>query len=74
MLIKPSHSLNKGLLFSIFFMLLGHITSDREAVNDTAVKIDLVWLLGLHEDDFGLVTFLGGEDLVCFCGRDGQGP
>lgn len=73
MLIKPSNSLQKGALLRILLMFFTSIASHRETVHDTTVKINLVWLLGLNEDRLGLVAFLGREDLVGFCGGDGEG-
>jgi hypothetical protein len=52
-------------------MLNARITANREAVHNTAVKIDLVWLLGLNQDGLGLVALLGGEDIVRLGGGDG---
>jgi hypothetical protein len=72
MLIKPSNSLQERALLRILLDLLARVTSHRKAVNDTAVQIDLIRLLGLNEDLLGLVAFLGGEDLVGFCGCDGE--
>ena len=73
MLIKPSNSLKESLLLGILLDLFGEITSHREAMDNTAVKVNLVWLLGLHEDGFRLVALLGWEDLVGFSGCDGEG-
>jgi hypothetical protein len=36
-------------------------------------EVDLIRLLCFNEDCLGFVAFLGGEDLVCFCGGDGEG-
>lgn len=41
-------------------------------MGDAAVQIDLVGLLGLHEQFFRTVTFLGWEDLVGFGCGDGE--
>jgi hypothetical protein len=40
---------------------------------NTREKVDLIRLLCLNEDYLALVAFLGREDLVCFCGGDGEG-
>lgn len=72
MLIKPSNSLQESLLLRILLLLLAQIAANGETVNDTAVKVNLVWLLGLNEDGLGFVALLRGEDLVCFCGCDRQ--
>jgi hypothetical protein len=74
MFIKPSNSLNERLLLSILLVLLAHVATNRETMNDTAVEIDLIRLLGIDEDCFGFVTLLGGEDLVGFGGRDRERP
>jgi len=74
MLIKPSNRLQERALFRILLNLLASIASHGETVDDTTVQINLVRLLGLNENRLGLVTFLGGEDLVRFCGCDGEGP
>ena len=42
-------------------------------MHNTAEQVDLVGLLGLDENFFGLVTLLRGEDGVCFRGGDGEG-
>jgi len=55
-------------------MLNAHITANRKAVDNTTVQVDLVWLLSLNQDCFGLVTLIGGEDLVGLGGGDGEGP
>ena len=72
MLIKPGNGLNKSLLLGKLLMFLRHIASNREAMGDTTEEIDLIWLFGLDEDNFRFVTFLGCEDLVYFCGCDGE--
>ena len=41
-------------------------------MNHSAVQIDLVGLLGLNEDSLRLVALLSWENLVCFCGSDGE--
>ena len=53
-------------------MLLAHITTDREAVSNPRVKIDLIRLFRLNKDRFGFMALLGGEDLVGFSGCDGE--
>jgi hypothetical protein len=73
MLIKPSNSLQERLLLRILLYLLACIASQREAMRNSTVKVDLVWLLGGYEDLFGLVALLGREDGVGFCGGDGDG-
>jgi hypothetical protein len=73
MLVKPGNGLNESLLFSKFLMFLGQITPNRETVHNAAEEIDLVWLLGFHEDGFWLVTFFCGEDLIGFGGCDRKG-
>ena len=42
-------------------------------MHNSTIQVNLVWLLGLNQDFFGLVTLLGGEDLVGFGGGDGEG-
>ena len=74
MLVKPSNSLNERLLLSILLVLLGHVASNRETMNDTAVEIDLIRLLGLDEDCFRLMALLSGKDLIGFGGSDRKRP
>lgn len=39
-------------------------------MHDSAVQVDLIWLLGLDEEFLGSMAFLGGEDVVGFgCGN-----
>ena len=47
--------------------MLVHVASHAEAVNDAAVQVDLIRLLGGFQDLFRFVSFRGCEDLVCFC-------
>jgi hypothetical protein len=64
------HSLQESLLLREFLMLNARITANREAMYNTTVKVDLVWLLRLNQDSLGLVALLGGEDLVRLGGGD----
>jgi hypothetical protein len=73
MLIKPIHSLQESLLLRKFLDLHIQITSNRETMHHTREEVDLIGLLCFNEDCLALVAFLGGEDLVCFCGGDGEG-
>jgi len=71
-LIEPAHSLQERLLLGELLNLLACITPDREPMGHTAVQIDLVRLFGLNEDSLRLVALLSWENLVCFCGSDGE--
>lgn len=72
MLLEPRQGLQESILLCIFGNLVAQLSSNREAVLDTAIQVDLVWETGLLEDDFGFVTLLRGEDLVGLGGGDGK--
>lgn len=73
MLIKPIHSLQESLFLRKLLHLHLHITSNRETMHHAREEVYLIRLLCFNKDCFGFVAFLGGEDLVCFCGGDGEG-
>jgi hypothetical protein len=73
MLIKPIHSLQERLLLRKLLDLHTQIAPNRKTMHYAREEVDLIRLFCLNEDCLGLVAFLGGEDLVCFCGGDGEG-
>jgi hypothetical protein len=70
MLIKPVHSLQKRLLLAKLLDLLARITPNTETMAHTTIQVNLVRLLSLSEDRFGLVAFFGRKDLICLCGSN----
>lgn len=72
-LVEPRDGLVEGLLLGELLVPLGQITANGEAVLDARVQSNLVGQASLEEDLLGLVALLGGEDLVCLGGGDGQG-
>lgn len=77
MLVKPSHSLEKGLLLGKLLNLDAGVAADSEAVRNARVQVDLEGLAGLDEDLLRLVALLSRENGVSLgCGngqRAGQG-
>lgn len=65
-LVEPHNSLAEGLLLGEPEVRVTQVSTDGETVRDTAVKVDLPRLAGLGKGVLGLVTELGGEDLVDF--------
>lgn len=70
MLIKPSNSLEKSLLFCKFLLLDARITTDSEAVLNTAEQIDLPWLVSFLEDPLRIMSQLDCKDGVCLGGAN----
>lgn len=64
MLVEPNDSLAKSLLLSPLLSLVTQVTTDSEAVRDTAEQVDLPRLTSLDQSLLGLVTKLSGEDRV----------
>ena len=64
--LEPSHGLGERLLLCILDSDVVQVTADSETVLDAAEEVDLPGLARLDEDAFGLVTQLGGEDVVGF--------
>ena len=71
-LVKPSHSLQKGLLLGKSLHPDGRVATHGESVLDLREQVDLVGMAGLLEDVFGPVALLVREDGVGLSGRDGQ--
>jgi len=63
-LVEPNDSLAKSLLLSPLLSLVTQVTTDSEAVRDTAEQVDLPRLTSLDQSLLGLVTKLSGEDRV----------
>jgi hypothetical protein len=72
MLIEPRHSLQEGLLLIKLLDLLTCITPNTKSMHNPTVQINLIRLLRLNKDLLRFVAFLGRENLVRFCGRDGE--
>lgn len=49
-------------------VLVAEVGTNREAMRDTAEKVDLPGLAGLDESVLGLMAELSGENLVDLCG------
>lgn len=64
MLIEPNDSLAESLLLSPLLSLITQVTTDSEAVRDTAEQVDLPRLTSLDQSLLGLVAKLSGEDRV----------
>lgn len=65
-LVEPHNSLAEGLLLGELEVRVAQVGTDGETVSDTAVEVDLPGLGSLDKGVLGLVTELGGEDLVDF--------
>ena len=72
-LVEPGNGLAEGLLLGELEVRVAQVGADGESVGNTAVEVDLPGLTGLAQGFLGLVTELGGEDLVDFCGQSGAG-
>lgn len=66
-LVEPHDSLEESLLFGELLGLVIQISTDSEAVANTAEEVDLPRLARLDQSVLGLMTELGGEDAVGFC-------
>jgi len=66
-LVEPHNSLAEGLLLGELLLLVAQVGADGEAVRNTAEQVDLPRLAGFDQGFLGLVTELGGEDLVDLC-------
>lgn len=64
MLVEPNDSLAESLLLSPLLSLVTQVTTDSEAVGDTAEQVDLPRLASLDQSLLRLVTKLSGEDRV----------
>jgi hypothetical protein len=73
-LIKPSHSLQKGLLLGKPLHLDSRVATHGESVLDLREQVDLIGMAGLLENLLGPVALLVREDGIGFGGRDGQRP
>jgi hypothetical protein len=71
--VKPLDGLQEGLLLGELLNPLACVASDRETMRNSTVEIDLVWLLGLNEDNLGLVALLSWKDLISLGCGDGKG-
>lgn len=65
-MVEPVDSLAEGLLLGELEVRVAQVSADSEAVRDAAVEGDLPGLASLDEGVLGLMTELGGEDLVDF--------
>lgn len=63
---KPVDSLAEGLLLGELEVRVAQVSTDSEAMRDSAVEGNLPGLASLDEGVLGFVTELGGEDLVDF--------
>ena len=50
-LLKPLHSLQESRLLGIF-LLAFEFASNGEAMHDSGIQVDLIWLLGLFKNLF----------------------
>lgn len=67
----PLNSLQEGRLFRVLGNLVAKVPSDRKAMLNTGVKVDLVWLANLLEKDLGVMSLLGWENGISLSGGDG---
>lgn len=65
-LFEPLHCLQESRFLGIFLLTL-ELATNSKAVYDSRVEIDLVWLLGLFQDLFRLMSLFGWEDLISLC-------
>lgn len=72
MLFEPLQSLQEGALLGILAHLVTYVASDRKAVLDPAVEIDLVRQTRLLQDLLGLVTLVCWKDGIRLGGTDSQ--
>ena len=72
-LVEPGNGLAEGLLLGELEVRVAQVGADGESVSNTAVEVDLPGLAGLAEGLLGLVTELGGENLIDFCEESDAG-
>lgn len=65
-ILKPSNSLLERILHGVKILLHAHIGSERKAMVDASVDVDLEWDLQVNQDLLGIVAVLLGEDAVDF--------
>ena len=71
-MVKPCHSLVKGLLLGKLLKLLGRIAADGKSMRHAREEVDLIWMPQTLENLLGFVALLGREDAIGLGGRDGQ--
>ena len=71
--IKPRNSLKESSLLCKFDVWNTDIPTNREAVSNTAIQVDLVWLFRGCKNLLGTVSAFGGEDVVNFSGSNRNG-
>jgi hypothetical protein len=66
-LVEPGDSLAESLLLSELLLGILQVSAHTEAVANAAEEVNLPRLGSLDKNILGLVTELGGEDLVDLC-------